>query len=297
LFSAPRLAPPGTHFCYGNAGTWLAAAIVEHVFKMPFLHALQTRLFQPLGITAYVGSRRLTHALNSQDRVCPANGIDLRLEARDLMKIAACHLSSEPAEIGGQDKGWTVGLREGGVSLRGWHPKIRRACLGFHDLGDDWYGQNSRLDGESALFRFSPSRNIATAVIADREGAAYIVFASLFGGSHCELDSISPPRLLDADSWANIPVAGFTGSFENAALRIQIRQMADRSIAARVFSRIDISQAGPVVKRQLLPAESNLFFPSPPERFVIPFVQFLDPDSDGEFRYLHTGRRLFARSD
>lgn len=297
LLSAPRLAAPGIHFCYGNGGVWIAAAILERVYRLRFAQVLRRRLLRPLRIEAGISSQTLG-AMDSLFKICPANGGDLRMNARDLLRVAASHLANDSSTLSTGERESIRRLREWAFTPRGWQPKIRRVCLGIHDMGDDWFGHNARFNGDSALFRFSPSRNIAASVVANREEAAYQVFALLFGSLHAELAGASMPRVLNAATWAKSRVDNYIGAFDNAAMRVEIApSAANQLLVARVYSRAGQGySAEPVIKCRLLPAENDVFFSIPQEASVVPFMQFLDRANNGEFRYLQTGRRLFARS-
>lgn len=51
IFQQPVPYAPGTHFCYNNAGPYLAGVIVEKVSGLSLLDYLMPRLFLPLGIS------------------------------------------------------------------------------------------------------------------------------------------------------------------------------------------------------------------------------------------------------
>jgi hypothetical protein len=105
------------------------------------------------------------------------------------------------------------------------------------------------------------------------------------------------PKFLSPEEWAQTDVGNYIGNYENAALSIVVDLAANKSLRVRVYSKQARSQGSsePYVKRYLRPAADSVFFSTPPEPLVVPFVQFLDPTNAGKYRYIQNGRMLFAR--
>jgi D-alanyl-D-alanine carboxypeptidase len=309
----PSLAPVGQYASYGNSGEWIAALILEQIYRQSYASLLQEKIFSPIAIPAWVNNEKLVELLsrarsatypreNPIIDVCPASGSGLRLTVAGLSKLGIYLLAAStfndkhgPSPL----SGFIASLREKAFTPPGWQPKFRRICLGMNDYGGDWYGHNARLKGESAVLRFSPSRGVVISVTANQEVAAFLVLASVFGQSNPELSMQSAPRLLTDAECATVDLNNYLGTYENGALLLAITRAANNSLMVR-FHRKQGSTADMLstpTKRYLRPARDETFYTSPIEPIMLPFIQFLAPGADGKFKYIQNGRVLFARRD
>ncbi|ULH13983.1 beta-lactamase family protein (plasmid) [Deinococcus sp. KNUC1210] len=75
FLAQPVQHPPGTHFVYNSAATFMLSALVQHLTGEPLLEFLRPRLFEPLGIT------RADWVSNPQGINVGAWGLQLTTEA------------------------------------------------------------------------------------------------------------------------------------------------------------------------------------------------------------------------
>ena len=297
LLRFPSITFPGDKFNYGNGGVWIAAAVLEGLYGLSHPHLLHKMLFAPLGI---VPTDPSGNSLPPNDSICPATGNDLCLSAADLLKVLRYQLEPQ-ASSAGANSTLSDNLRE--LWNKSYVPagrqwQLRRVALGLNDYGGGWYGHNAHLHGDSAVIRFNPERKIAIAITASQEVAAFTLLGSIFGHAMPEFSSQPAPRYLTSQQWLSIDSSGYVGRYENASLALIVDVAANKSLRVRVFRKSDLSRGNtePSIKRYLRPAEDDLFFSSPPEPLVIPFVQFLERTEEGQHKYLCTGRQIYPRN-
>lgn len=286
----PRLGPPGETFNYGNIGCWLAGAVLERVCAVRFSALVAQWLDDCVAPTN-------PRDWCSSGEVCPANGGDLLLSSHELLRVAVKHMRAADSPGADAFDAELVTLRSRAFVPPGWQPKFKRVCLGMKDFGADWFGHNAKLPGESTVVRFSPTRDVAVAITSRSEEGAHAALGAILGQDLPEFASMQVPRYLTREEWASVDPAQFMGRYENGSLAVLVDVGANGALRARAYVRTSEEQNDTEahVKRYLKASTENVFFSVPPDPLLIPYVQFLQPDELGGFRFLSTGRQLLRR--
>jgi CubicO group peptidase (beta-lactamase class C family) len=306
LIEHPLLAAPGEYYSYGSAGSWLAALVLEHVHQESFTRILLRELLRPLNIgvcthddflcdeSALARAAAQETRSGVERRICPAQGGDLCVSVEDLIALGRYHLIGNHSD----KRSHAIGLlRTLKTKPPGWHPRMNAICLGFTDFGDDWYGHNSIYQNESAILRFSPGRQCAIAITADRSEGAYLLLGGLFGKWLREFQIREVPRAMRFTNGSPTDTAKYCGVYRNAATQIEISEASSHRLRAVVYARRGayVNWDSPLAKRSLRQSSNGVFWPEPPESITIPFVQFLGLSPKGTYQHIHNGRQLFTR--
>jgi len=285
--ASERLFPCGSLASYGSAGYWLAAAVLETIYDVPFRTLLCSKLFEPLDVQpTFVGTCG----------TCPSMGGDLQLSAADLLKLTKVHLPS--VESGWGDVLMELRRDDLAVAPAGWHPTIRRFCLGWDDFGSGVFGHNSNGVHDSAAVRFSPDTGEAIAVTV-KNGKTAVNALRLVHGSGLQ-GSPPPrlPRLLSSAEWSRADASRYVGTYEAAFLKIDVDVTDSGSLRAHVYRKDERPRKGkPWIGRVLIPAEGDNFVPNPPDTEVLSLVHFSHPTSRGRYRYLQARNCVYMRRE
>jgi hypothetical protein len=177
-----------------------------------------------------------------------------------------------------------------------WKPKAREICLGWNDYGGGWYGHNAKFRGDSIVLRFCQEKQIAIAIVARQEHAAYVTLGSLFGRHLDEFCAMYVPKQLTAEEWTKVDASCFIGRFENAAMAYLVDMAADKALKVGVHQKSSptITTNEPLIKRRLRAAADQVFYSVPADHALLPFVQFFGL-ADGKYQYLFSNQQIFPR--
>lgn len=294
LLMAPRLASAGALYSYGSGGSWLAAAILESIYGMPYAALLDTQLLQPLGIEA-IESSDVVHR-----DICPASGNALRLSAPELIRIIAQHCNATPsiaaAAIANPEHLQQLVINQ--FAVAGWQARFSRVGLGWNEYGAGWFGHSAKFAGESAVVRFCPSHDLGIAITGVPEECAFAILAALFSKMLPEFTAAgSSPKPLSAAEWEQLNPSRYVGTYENASWSLVVDLARNRQLRVRAYLKegLDPEFPEPYAKRYLKPANSDIFFTDPPEPILLPYMQFLTADDAGSCSYIQNGRQVFIR--
>lgn len=275
----PAVSRPGSIFYYrGSVGYWIAAAILERIYRRRYVDLLRERILREIDLSA---------RMDNNVSVCPSSG-GLFLSAQELLRLCDIHLhhfrKGDPANaiqmLGAQSK----------VPLPRWPPVGSGVGLGwFH-----YAGATLGSVGPSAMILISPNENAALAMTGSSQ-----MFASqgLFGPLTLTHDT-ERPRLLTKQECGEIDLRRFVGVFRKASLTLKISfDPGGRALRAHVHRgmRSGGYEAQPLVERMLLPAVDNTFYPAMPEPQVIPFVRFEATQEAGFITHAVNGVHVFRR--
>ncbi|MCC6202811.1 MAG: beta-lactamase family protein [Gammaproteobacteria bacterium] len=291
LAQSGSIAPPGRLYGYSNVGPWLAAAILETVYRRTYAELLERLLFAPLGIAAL--------SRPEAKRLCPAQGGDLRLSATDLLRIGRWYLDGDPARPGLHAHLRALYTRHA-VPL----PRLPlggvQAYPGWVDYGNS-FGQVGFGDDGAGLLRFLPTERTVIAIAAANPQLVHAALATVLRPLLADFRSVCRLHLLTATEWAAIDPAVYLGVYANARYRLSISLAASGLLQVAVHSRqsgtagVDAGPA-PYLLRRLRAARNDVFLPEQPEPEVCPVLVFSEP-ADGGFRYLSTRVHQFVRAD
>jgi CubicO group peptidase (beta-lactamase class C family) len=288
LRATQPIAQPGEVFSYGNLGPWLAAVILERVYDESYAAILQKLLFRPLNIPALESL--------ASGQVCPGMGGKLRLSAEDLMKLALLHLRGDLDGVSVQDE--LCDLRRQycfplpDATLAG-----RCVFPGWFDFGGS-FGQFGYGEDSAAVVRFLPDEDIAIVVTARHKSLANSTMVRLFKDLLPDYSRVRPPQLLTPAEWSERDSHCYLGTFDNGGYRLRVDVAKNGSLRAKLFRKFaDLREFDeePYVKRYFKAATNHSFFPTEPEPMVCPELRFSHPGSDSRFRYVNTGKFVFAR--
>ena len=266
LAANATLAQPGLVHSYGNAGPWLAAALLENTLHERYIDLLNRRILGPMG---------MGEASENGDAgsICPATGGALKTTVEGLLRF----LLSAPlphADL---------------TPLPGWSSQEHGIRLGWKHYGSAWFGHNSALPGAAALARVLQPEGLAIVVSSGNHSLANIL-ARLFGNALPALAGVRVPRPLSAEETAALDLAPFVGTYANSALMISITRSKPGTLQLQVFPRIGASTAvEPRMTATLRAAHDNVFYTVPAHTELFPFVQFVEAPP-ARSRFLWNGR-------
>jgi hypothetical protein len=272
-------------YYYGNAGIWLAGAILERLYGERFPKLLRTSL--PVSICM----PDCTDATNA----CPATG-GIALNCLELLSVAGIQLE---ASGNGALFGSIRELRaKASPRLPEWPRLGESAVPGWFCYGSS-FGMFGQGEGTSSLIMISPEENVALALTGTGEDTVMKAQAALFSSRPRALAGRAPRPLaraarerLRADGYAR-----FVGTYRKAALVLEVSCSPRGDWMALVSPGVHGRgrDAVTLLERSLLPAESDTFYPGMPEPTTLPFIQFRGSCGAGKFQYAMTGKHVFRR--
>jgi hypothetical protein len=282
LAASGTLAKPGLLHNYGNAGPWLAAAVLERTLGERYVDILNQRILVPM--------RMGTGQVRERESICPATGGELRTSVEGLLRFLlreplSDHTGSPP--VGGSpSEGADV------TPLPGWSSQEHGIRLGWKHYGSAWFGHNSILPRASALARVLRSRGLAIVMNSASQSVSSIL-ARLFGTTLPSLAALRIPRPLTSAEAAALDTTPFIGTYANGALTISISRSKPGALQLQAFARKSSKASRePLVKATLRPARDNVFFTIPAHAELFPFVQFIVAKPGGS-RFLWNGRSVW----
>ncbi len=281
---APRaLSDPGELYSYGNAGSWLAGAALEQLTSRPYSHLLSS--------SPYAVSSPLSQPA-APESLCPATGGFLELTTAQWLAFAEIHASSAPPPRQSPAGRGLAALRSSLVSLPGWSPAERAACLGWKYYGEGWFGHTSNTIGSVSFLRFHPGDRIAIVMSATSDIALF-AFSCLFRDLFPELKSLKFPRRLTASESASLQSNSYVGIYAQAKTQIEIARTDGGRLSFAVTAHDPALSSLP----QLLDAaQDHIFFPDGKRAPEFPFVQFLPNPDHGSFSHIWNGKHLWRRT-
>lgn len=270
-----RWSESGALYSYGNLGAWLVAAVLERVYGRAYGLLVRDRLLAPGGVRGTFRSDR---------PLCAATGAGLALTAEQLVRFVAqalpAHAFARPVD---SDSACSI------TQLPGWNPLERGIYLGWKYAGGGWFGHQSTWPQASAYVRVHPWRNIALAVLSQKQAAA-IIAVRLFGSRFPELFDLKATRR-EAGAATSIEPK-HVGRYQRAAHAVDIA--ATGHVVRVIGYRRDAHGSLRDESHAILRAAGDVWFAQPATELV-PYVQFLASDTAGEL--LWNGRCVWQRSD
>lgn len=284
LLDASPLAAPGVVYNYSNAGYWLVAAILEHIYGDSFSEILFGKLLQPLGVS--IGSE------SQFQMICPSIGGGLRLSARDLMNFSLLHLGVGSAHPGLSK--CLFGLRRRFPhTLDGGALNIRASYPGWFDFGGSFghlgYGPES-----AGAIRLMPSKNTAIVISAQHKMLASAALSTLFKDRLPDTTSKQLVELLSQEDWKSSDISKYKGVYENSKYRAFI-DTDDDGLLKSTFCAKGANKLEPHVEGSFRAAKGDLFVPASSGQHVHSFLRFSHLNSDRVFQFLRTQDGVLAR--
>jgi hypothetical protein len=287
LTQHPPLSKPNSYFSYSNAAIWMAAGILECCYDATYWDLVNERLLKPLGIEPSLDAASgLKEYANRQ--VCAAIGSNLSLQVSQVLALTHEHMRcTDPS----RNHAYKM-LRDWTFSPKGWQPISRVSCIGWNYYADGWFGHNAQYGSDSLVVRFNIAADQAVVVGAARPEAAHGILGKAFGEYLPEFRSAIPvPQRAKGANSTN----GCEGAYMNASTSIHIDRAASGALRIRVHARNHPVTQASTMKRYLQNVGGLLFSLTPSGQSQFPFVEFVEPDADGQFQHLHNGHQVFTR--
>jgi hypothetical protein len=281
LAAQPRLAAPGEHYSYGNAGTWICAAVLEAVTGRRYGELLSERILAYLGRDA-----RLPEGAS----VCPARDQHFSLSAPALLSFLAMFMDQQNGALPAPPAFDRSVFFENPRPFEGWSPGARGICVGWLWFGDGWFGYNSQSGPYSVRLRLNATTNVGI-VFWGMGAVAFSNLALLFGDVLPEFSRRRLPRFLPSP----VPAERYEGTYVDGTSSIEIREGPSQQLSYQLTRH---GRRPTDVQREpqgLRAAADHLFIPQTTPPTELPFMQFLAPDSGGRFAYLWNGWALRRR--
>lgn len=273
LTTSSRLAQPGAFYSYGNAGAWIAAALLEEMHGRCWVDVLNGHLPDLLQSPA-----EEIHGDPLPGEPCPAVGGSVRLNLRQLVRFVAVHLDRH--RVAGSIQGRALDLmRVPAVAVPGWSREAG-ATAGWKTYGGGWLGHDMHWNEWSGCIRLNRTRDEGFVLVA-KGVSAYVVQSRLFGC--CVPDVLGHPSSAAANAQNARDLSACVGEFGNAARRLKVMRSGDCRL--RVVSTSDEVILRPVGERLLMS--------DPPHR-DLRFVEFLAP-TGGRYAYLWNSTEVLPR--
>lgn len=283
------LSPPGELFCYSHLGYWLVAAVLERRYKARYAELLAANLFAPLGL---LEAERICR----QDPlgICPASGGALHLSSHEMLEVLRYHLATAHPQdsVSFALRTSMARLRRDSVPMPQWHPAIRRLCLGWSEFDGGWFGHAGESEDTSLIARFSLDRQCAIAIVAFGRETAPILLSSMFSQALPDLACARTPQCVPRGEKRRFDGACHAGIYASAGSTIDVRVGESAALTARLLFK-----SNPTLKyvQQFRPAMNRVFVPTNPNA-LLPWIEFLQPTTSGECRYVTNGLRIWSRS-
>jgi len=280
FLSDRRLSKPGALYSYGEIGSWLAGALIEHIYQKPYADVLLDRgLMVPQSL----------HGDHAPEFVCPATGRELQLTVAQWFSFAQLHFDNPTTNS--RNEPFAV-LRDMQIQLPGWHPTERAMCLGWKYYGDGWYGHNSKMSDRSAVLRINPLQRVAIIVSVEGSADAIIALAGLFGDLLPEFLHLRFPRLVGSKKRRDEECDRYLGVYSQSTMKVTVRMSADSGLELSIY---DLRAERCVAHSRLRAASEGVFILEWSGDSDFLFVQFLAPRREDEIEYLWNGRQLWLK--
>ena len=257
------IAEPGSIYCYGGAGTWLAGALLEELYSRLYSELLFDFLKHDLALD--IGSLI--------DPICPSSGGNLQMSARTLLQLLRYHLTSLQNKTGSI----LYNLMGHRVSMPGWSLGQQSATAGWNHYGDSWFGHNGNPHYKGTLLgiaiRFNPEIHAAVVVTSTREQDCFYVLGRLFKDDLTEYwPGYNPiPTKLSKEAWISVAPQDYVGVYQNAVSRLEVTFAGQQNLRLEIFDKAANELRG---KKVLIPAKDHFFF-TIPSGADFPYVQFV----------------------
>lgn len=287
MVSAPSLFAPGALYNYGHGGGYLAGAIVEQLYAMPFASVLQSELLEPHGLRLVIEEQAGADAVAL---VCPSTGGDWYVTELQLLKLLAQQLAAPESPTPSPAADHLSIMRACSQRLPGWSPTEKSINLGWKGYGWDWYGHDGRSASSSLLARINAKGKFALVISCvgfSGIDPSYVLLSRLFRDWFPEIGRIDAPRSIDPAAAQDMDLGAFTGTYRTRASTVVVGR-TDREL----FVRLGDQGGRP---HRLIAAADNLFLTAPAVRDAFPFMQFIRPAADGRHEYLWNGQNVWRR--
>ena len=287
--AAERIASPGHMYCYGSAGSWLLAALLENIHNQDFEQILLNAILTPLGISR----TRRPALVQRQAHVCPSFGEAFAARMQDMLLFLRSNLptATQANLIFSTNHSQ---IEEQVVPLPGWSPLEKGIRLGWKYYGSGWYGHNSTFPQASALIRLHPQSGIGIA-ISSRYQAAFAIASRLFSRILPEFASLSIPMPESTAGNTKLSQELFVGQFCNREFRIDVEVTPDGGLGLKVRANTLTGNAPVIIDVRLIYSANQIFITQPRDNKLFPYVQFVCRSSD-KYLYLWNGGRIYKRS-
>jgi CubicO group peptidase (beta-lactamase class C family) len=284
LAAIEPLAGPGEIYSYGNAGSWISAAILERITQRQFSALLLDRLIEPLGLSSVRG-------LDSE--TCPAEGTRVTISIDDVLTFLELHMRSGTNSPDSSIHSFPdlASMRAAPFPLPGWAPAERASCQGWKSYGSGWFGHNAIADDDSAFIRINPASQTAF-VLAGPSARLFTISARLFSRVLPEFTGFKLPKNLSPELYDALDLGQYEGLYRTSALTLEIASREKR-LVCELTRRPGQPEASARVS--LRAAHDNLFLPEEYSAAELPFLQFVVPRQEGGYRFLWNGKSVWRR--
>jgi CubicO group peptidase (beta-lactamase class C family) len=286
LRSLRTLCAPGERVSYGNAGAWLAGAVIEQARQAHYAAILTEEIFTALGLAVQLPT--------SRTRICPSAEDELQIRLNDMLSFLEANLEPAESEASHVPIGFNLSsLLDDPVPLPGWSPSERGACLGWKSFGDGWFGHNSLLPATTTILRMHPAKQTAI-VLSGAAESTFAVYTRVFSKLLPEFSLSRLPALLDDAQLASLQMSEYEGRYENAALSVTVSSSGGTLQFQVLENRLAPSEIQ-IAPQQLVAAANHLFMPAARSIAQLPVLQFVRTPERRSFEYLWNGQGLLRR--
>ncbi len=280
------LASPGYIYSYGNAGYWIAAALVEGFTHQRFHELLLERMITPLGLSSVCGLDK---------NACPAAGNQVMMSLDDALTFLQLHVHSDISSTDDPFRSFDnlASMRSTPVPLPGWAPAERASCQGWKSFGSGWFGHSVVSDDCSAFIRFSATKQTAIVLAADSP-QLFPVFARLFSRVLPEFTGFRLPKSLSREESEEVNLSQYEGTYITGALTLKI-VCREKRLRCEISTRACQADGSLHDSVSLRAAHENVFFPEESCRADLPFVQFIMPSQEGGYKFVWNGKGVWRR--
>jgi CubicO group peptidase (beta-lactamase class C family) len=266
LANSPAIHEPGAWYSYGNVGSWLGAAILEHVCDRTYEDLFEEQILDKI-------SARRTGDVSQPLAMCPATGGGLALSARHFLAFLKAHFAARCAADPSRGAAHRLDVMPGKhVAMPGWCLE-RGASVGWKYFGAGWYGYDGVTATASSRIRLRFEERIGIVVLAEGRGAG-IALARLFGRTYPELCPASLPTEPDGGGRPDASVARTcVGEYVNRSRSIRVGAREDSCLQ---FTSRELRDPGAeAIEAVLIPYRGRLYIPRYKARRLSPVVEFV----------------------
>ncbi|MGW0811408.1 serine hydrolase domain-containing protein [Nonomuraea sp. NPDC002799] len=307
----PQIAEPGEVFAYSDAGTAIAALLIEKLSGMPWRRAVNTMLLQPLGITDlpessgpvdYGGSVATGYILEADSQSYQPVGMDMLLAANDnLDTLSVCFTLEDAAMLArfALDDGVTgQGRRLLSVGLAK-QMRTRQMVVPDHHLIHSWGLGWMHFDEASFGFEASgPGYHNFIQIFPERR-LALVLQANVYPGFVLYYDVLGS---LAGEPWADpaeqpmVDINLCEGVFQADGFRLEVIR-GHEHLRYRYFRRRSEDEWLEYDFGNLVPSGARHFSVVSAKKVLRGAITPLWSDKDPEPKFIRWGQRLLRREN
>lgn len=317
-YCLPLIHPVGEFYSYSNAAYAIVGRLIEVLCGAPFCVVMDEKIFQPLGMTRAFsdpnesiryrtaighlvdpemdGGWVLTHTPYASAALAGA-GTRTSMTATDLITFARAHMDKGVASSGDR---WLSQHAVAQMQLPQTEIPVMSSCIGS-SAGIGWslsrhvesglyfYSHLGGTIGQRSLLRVIPDKDlcIAALVNADHDGVIQAISQRLM--SHFAGIDLSepPPHII---SLSRGKMASVEGNYRSIGDSYAVT-LKPEGLIVNHYNNLH-------GRTQILSLDAitdDMFVGRNNDKLVVMKLKFLNPDSQGCYRYLYAGGRLHSR--